>query len=180
MGTFYTNITLRGPSQSHVAQALRGWASRAYVSPTMDEYTIVYDQACDTQDTELIHTLTSRLSAEFDCPALAVLNHDDDIFCYWLYEHGELTDEFDSSPGYFEGRLSRPKGGHAGRLCALTGCADVEGVEAILKTRHGSLGYEFESERHEELAEALGLPAEVLHHHRPHDTVGVARIVLDV
>ena len=29
-------------------------------------------------------------------------------------------------------------------------------------------------------AEPLGLAAEVLHHHRPHDAVGVARVVLDV
>ena len=46
--------------------------------------------------------LGTRLSLEFGCPVLAVLNHDDDILWYQLFENGKLADEYDSTPGYFD------------------------------------------------------------------------------
>jgi hypothetical protein len=83
MGNFYTNHTLRGPSQQAVAVALAGRS--AVVAPSQDGCVVVFDEQSDYQDTHAISSLAERLSREFDCPVLAVLNHDDDILWYQLY-----------------------------------------------------------------------------------------------
>ncbi len=158
MGSFYTNITLRGPDQDQVAEALAQQGRQAYVSPSVDGFTTVYEEQCETQDDDIIRSLASSLSAEFKCPALAVLNHDDDVLMYWLYEDGQLVDEYDSNPGYFEGRASKPTGGNATKLCELMESQDVETVASILKSRSGIKGYLFAVGRHEDLVNALGLP----------------------
>jgi hypothetical protein len=158
MGSFYTNITLRGPHQDQIVEALTRQGNRAYVSPTVNEFTVVCDKQCDTQDTAIIHSLAASLSARFECPALAVLNHDDDILWYRLYERGQLVDEYDSSPGCFKGKTSKPAGGNAARLCALMGSQNVEAVASVLHKAQGIKGYIFAIQRHEDLARALGIP----------------------
>ena len=83
MGNFYTNYTLRGPSQQAVAAALAGRS--AIVTHEQDGCVVVFDEASEDQGQEVITGLASRLSRELSCPVLAVLNHDDDIFWYQLY-----------------------------------------------------------------------------------------------
>ncbi len=101
MGNFYVNHTVRAP-QDRVVAVLQAEDRIAFVSPTVDGYTIVCDQECDSQDETAIVRLGRRLSARLDSPVLAVLNHDDDILCYWLFEHGKVTEEFNSCPEYFD------------------------------------------------------------------------------
>ena len=79
MGNFYTNITLRGPDQAAVATFLRQARRAAYVAPRHAGGTTVYDERCEAQDPQLLGELATALSRHFACPALAVLNHDDDI-----------------------------------------------------------------------------------------------------
>src|SRR5512138_2530573 len=160
MGNFYTNFTLRGPSQQAVAKALAGRS--AIVAPAHDGCVVVFDEQSDEQDQAVISGLASRLSKEFDCPVLAVLNHDDDIFWYQLYLSGELADEYDSSPGYFDpsAEPSAPAGGDAQKLCSAFGTASVADVESILrKSSFDEGGYTFAVERHADLARALGIPS---------------------
>src|ERR1017187_6166492 len=95
MGNFYTNYTLRGPSQQSVAAALAGRS--AIVTPAQDGCVVVFDEESDEQNQEIIAELASRLSGELRCSLLAVLNHDDDILWYQLYLSGELVDEYDRS-----------------------------------------------------------------------------------
>jgi hypothetical protein len=90
MGNFYTNYTLRGPSQQAVAAALAGRA--AFVTPAHNGSVVVFDEKSESQDLGAIAEFAARLSREFDCPVLALLNHDDDILWYQLYLSGELTD----------------------------------------------------------------------------------------
>jgi uncharacterized protein (DUF433 family) len=160
MGNFYTNYTLRGPSQQSVATALAGRS--AIVTPAQDGCVVVFDEQSDDQDSGVITELASRLSEELRCPVLAVLNHDDDILWYQLYLSGELADEYDSSPGYFDASAEScaPTGGDAQKLCSAFGAASVAEVESIL--RKSSLdegGYTFAVERHTDLARALGIPS---------------------
>ena len=77
MGGFYTNYTLRGPSQQAVSAALAG--RKAVVTPEHAGCVVAFDEASDDQDEERIAELASRLSSELRCPVLAVLDHDDDI-----------------------------------------------------------------------------------------------------
>jgi hypothetical protein len=160
MGNFYVNHTLRGPSQQAVAKALAGRS--AFVSPSQDGCVVVFDEQSDDQDPHIISDLARHLSRNFDCPVLAVLNHDDDILWYQLFISGELSDEYDSCPGYFEGaeEPSGPEGGDAAKLCEAFGATDVAEVERILH-RFGfdEDSYVFAVERHMDLTRAVGIPA---------------------
>ena len=159
MGGFYTNYTLRGPSQKAVTSALAG--RKAIVSPQSSGCVVAYDEASDDQDGDAIAALASHLSGSLNCPVLAVLDHDDDILWYQLYEDGRLTDEYDSTPGYFDpsAEPSAPSGGDAERLCRAFGAVDVAAVETVLrKSPFDGDGYAFAHERHADLVRALGLP----------------------
>ena len=159
MGNFYTNITLRGPSQEQLVETLTRLRKRTYVSPSINGFTVICEQQCDTQKINIIHSLATSLSARFKCPALAILNHDDDVLWYGLYDQGQAVDEYDSTPGYFEGRSSRPEGGNADKLCELMGSQNTAKVASILRKSSGGLrGYLFAAQRHEDLMRALGMP----------------------
>jgi len=122
---------------------------------------MVFDEEADSQSVEIVFGLGSKLSAEVECPVLAVLNHDDDILMYGLFEDGKLTDHYNAAPDYFDpdGELAKPAGGDAARLAAAFGSNNAELIEDILrKTSYDESGYIFAIERHTDLAEALGLP----------------------
>src|SRR6185295_19778108 len=134
----------------------------AYVTPTTAGFTIVCDERCEEQDIDVLESLASGLSADLNCPALALLNHDDDVLIYKLYSNGKLVEEHNSSPTYFDpdAEPSNPSGGNAKTLCQVIGNPEnVAEVERILrKSSHENDGYVFEIERHEALVGALGLP----------------------
>jgi hypothetical protein len=160
MGSFYTNIMLKGPGQQGVVEYFNEAGRRAYVSPTVNGLTVVYDEECDEQDVRLLAALASDLSAHFGCPALAALNHDDDALWYQLYDDGECQDEYHCFPDYLDPTAGgEPTGGDAGLLCAAFG---VEGaaaqVEGVLREPLYEGRYTFAMDRHADLAEALGIP----------------------
>ncbi len=159
MGNFYTNYTLRGPSPQAVAAALAGRA--ALVTPAQNGCVVVFDEKSEEQNPEVIADLVTRLSCELHCPVLAVLNHDDDILWYRLYLSGELGDEYNSSPDYFDSSAepSGPAGGDARKLCDAFGTSNVAEVERVLrKSPFDEDGYAFAVERHADLAHALCIP----------------------
>jgi hypothetical protein len=159
MGSFYTNYTLRGVSQQAVVSAMEGRS--AIVTQEQDGFVVVYDEVSDDQDEQIIAALAEQLSSELNCTVLAVLNHDDDILWYQLYLRGELADEYNSTPEYFdpEAGPSSPQGGDAQKLCDAFGSSNVEEVESILrKSGMDEDGYVFAVQRHTDLARTLGLP----------------------
>lgn len=158
MGNHYVNYTLRGPSQRDVARLLAGRS--AYVTPEEDGCVVAFDEESE-QNGEVIPPLAARLSLELHCPVLAVLNHDDDILRYQLYLGGELTDEYDSTPGYFDSDAapSAPNGGDTRRLCSAFSADDVDGVEKVLRSSILDGDYAFATQRHDELARLLGIPS---------------------
>ncbi len=133
MGNFYTNITLRGPGRDAVLDILRGDKRYAYVSQTRDFFSVVYDSETEGQDEAVLCRLAELLSRKLACPALAVLNHDDDVLIYHLYVRGEKVDSYDSAPGYFSGELTRPSGGNVAALIeAFSAPCDPQTLAAIL------------------------------------------------
>jgi hypothetical protein len=152
MGNFYTNYTLRGPRQQAVAVQLSGRS--AIVTPAQNSCVVVFDEQSDDQDSAIITQLGTQLSRELRCPVLAVLNHDDAILWYQLFQQGELTDDYNSSPGYFDPSAgpTGPVGGDAIKLCAAFEAGDALAVEGVLrKSRDRQQGYRFVA--------ALGLSA---------------------
>jgi len=121
---------------------------------------VAYDEKSEAQDFHIINELGSRLSRDLESPVLAVVVHDDDILFFQLYEYGEITDDYDSSPGYFDpdAEPSGPDGGDAMRLCSAFGTANVaEVMEILRKSTYDDDGPDA-IERHIQLVSALGLP----------------------
>jgi hypothetical protein len=159
VGNFYTNVTLRGPDQSTVVALLRELTRRAYVSPTANGFTVIYDAESEDQDPDLLGSVALTLSSQFQCPALALLNHDDDVLWYQLYDHGKQADEYISSAEWWDKDTGPPPKGNPELLCKLMGApGDREKVRKVLQRSTGVLGYLFALNRHEDLVNALGLP----------------------
>jgi hypothetical protein len=159
MGAFYTNLTLRGPNLETVLSYLNAEQTSAYLAEPQPGTVVVYDEVSDeSQDDAALMALAERLTRQFDCGALAVLNHDDDILAFWLYEKGAQLDQYDSCPGYFTGEEAPPAGGDAAALCRVFGvdAAKAAELETILRT--APEGYVFASGRHEDIVDVLGLP----------------------
>ena len=160
MGNFYTNFAVHRAEQSDVLKALS--KRSAFVSPSVNGTVVVFDEKSDEQDTDIISTLASDLSVRCDCSVLAVMNHDDDVLWYQLYTSGNLIDEYSSCPGYFsddeEGDL--PSGGNVAALASAFGSTNVADVEHALRAINDE--FTFAIERHQALAQALGLPSFVV------------------
>jgi hypothetical protein len=156
MGNFYVNFSVRTVDQRCVADALGRAARVALVTAPLKDYVVVYDEEADSQATAPILHVGGLLSEAAQAPVLAVLNHDDSILCYWLFEQGQLTDSYNSRPDYFgEVEDGAEQGGDVERLCsAIQPSATASEVEKVLRGDHV-----FAVEQHEKLAELLSLPS---------------------
>lgn len=157
MGNFYSNILLRTADQKAVAELLAKDKRVAYISEPAAGYLHVYDEACE-QNPDEIGKLAKKFSKRFGGHALAVINHDDDVLAYWLYQDGKKVDTYDSHPGFATDQAVPPAGGKADLLAkAFRPEASVEEIEALLR-RSSRTGDEFffEVERHTALARILG------------------------
>lgn len=163
MGLFYSNFTLRGPRQDSVLQELRSLARTAFVSPTHEGLTTVYDRESEDQSLDVIEGLGSQLSKALNCSVLAVVLHDDDVLYYWLFRDGEISHDYNSSPAYFDPNSDPlpPAGGDSQELCYAFGRTTVEQQvrdllqEDLLSDKATIPG---ELERHQALVRILGLP----------------------
>jgi hypothetical protein len=138
MGAFFTNYQVRSDSMPAVLKALGPLIeSRAYVSPPQAGWVTVYDEASDDQDDTIIQELGTGLSRALTTTVLAFLLHDSDIFRYWLFQKGELIDEFDSNPEYFGNRvdektLRRLRGNTAALLPLCRAGTTPAQIDAVL------------------------------------------------
>jgi hypothetical protein len=163
MGLFYSNFTLYGPDHRQVVDAVRRLRRSAYVSPTMDRFTTVYDRESERQDFDVIEGVGRQFSLDLECPVLGVILHDDDVLFYWLFLWGDVRHVYNSSPAYFDpdSEPLPPDGGDCDELCEAFGVPSAaDRVEAILREDLLEEGATLagELERHRALAEALGMP----------------------
>ena len=159
MGNFYTNIVVRETDVDAVAASLEALGRNAYVAE--DELcSVVYDDECENQDIKELERLATDLSKRLRCPALAFLNHDDDVLWYALVLDGRVADRYNSFPAFDDSGGDTPEGGDAARLCAAFDAADqVAPVADLLRRDHMEVG--FEVGRHSALLELLGLPPDL-------------------
>ena len=131
------NITIKGPDQLDVADFLENSFRDAIVSPKVQNCIVVCDKYLDDQDVSVMEELSARLSKRFSSPVISILNHDDDLLYYQLYENGDKKDEYISNPAFWDGRrsfFSKPKGGDVKKLCSLFNPeADSKKISKILK-----------------------------------------------
>ncbi|MCY7406216.1 MAG: hypothetical protein LH631_02245 [Alkalinema sp. CAN_BIN05] len=168
MGKFYVNFSVKSSDQHQVVAVLRDAGRVAIVSPPQAGYVVVYDEETDRQALSSIVQVGTLLSESVNLPVLAVLNHDDRILRYWLFEKGAIVDAYDSRPDYFNKffsdlneedddemkdiditQISRPE--------KLKDCLksniDLAKVKKILRNKYSS-----ETTRHQAFATELGLP----------------------
>jgi hypothetical protein len=107
MGAFFTNYHLRCTDPAAVAESAKDLiATRAYVSPAKDGWITLYDETSESQDTAEITRLGRELSLRLNTALFAFLIHDSDVFVYYLFDRGELIDEYNSDPAYFSGAVT--------------------------------------------------------------------------
>jgi hypothetical protein len=118
----------------------------AIVAPDHPGGVTVYDEASESQDIRILAELAQIVSQDLQCPALAVLNHDDSILALALYENGELTTDYET--------------GHTRDLSVATLCRAWRRRSAAFSLwvlLHAPRPI-FEVTRHSLLARLLGLP----------------------
>src|SRR4051794_11380051 len=102
MGLFYANLTVYRPTRPALLTELRRLRLEAFVSPTIDGHTVVFEKAIDEQNPEAIERLGQAVTQRLSCSALAGVLHDDDVLYLWLFQNGHVLDHYDSSPAYFD------------------------------------------------------------------------------
>src|SRR3954452_15875123 len=103
MGAFIANFHVRSEASDAVRQAVADiGASQFRVSDPRRGWVSVYDQRASTQDDAWIKRLAHELSSRLRTACVAFLVHDSDIACYWLNDQGQLLDEYNSIPDYFD------------------------------------------------------------------------------
>jgi len=165
MGLFYTTFTIHGPDATKVVAALKALGRSAFVSPTVERHTVIYDQKTEEQDFAEIESFGKKLSEACEAPVLGAALHDDDVLYLWLFQSGEQLDFYNSLPQYFDpdAEPGPPEGGDSAALCEAFGQAGKKDcVEEFL--RANLLDDEVpeipgELERHQALIKELGMPS---------------------
>ena len=162
MGTTYANITLKGPKAQDILQELGNQGRSAFVSPTEDGLTTVYEMDSDEGDVSILKDLAEDLSGYFGCPALAVQAEDEELLRYWLYADGELLDSYKSPAPSLdaEGKGSpKSRGGKPELLVQyFNPDATSEEIIDILHCPDQDCGFTLSVDRHLSLVELLALP----------------------
>ena len=161
MGAFLTSLHVRKASQQAVCDAFQKMnKGRAYVSPASGNWVTIYSEITEDQNDQTLRDIASRLSRTLKTDVLAFLVHDSDITAYWLYRIGELLDEFNSAPDYFEEKeFGESEGGQGGDPEVLLPlCVPGTTREQLQQVLHPSDGYPIMAEEIVyELAKLLGI-----------------------
>jgi len=171
MGNWYTNICVKGAQQPDVAAALDELGRRAYLTPDLGGWIVIYDQESDKFDLNELESLALTISTRLACTAVASFNADDDVLWLGIYENGKLSARYTSAQIHFEDGGEFPLIPEVAEvLCRIFHSPEKdEQVRRILGRPHGFLGllstfskiriaYVVEVLRHADLAEALGMP----------------------
>jgi hypothetical protein len=158
MGSFITNLHVRGADRSAVIAALRSLdAVPAYVRDSPETaWTSIYPEAAG-QDEAVLPEMARALSKALQRPVVAFIVHDSDILLYWLCDDGEQLDRYNSAPGYFtdEDEATPPEGGNPDALTVY--CLPGASPDRLLRLLHTE-EFLFAEHRLMELAKILGIP----------------------
>jgi iron-sulfur cluster assembly protein len=157
MGNFYVNFAAHGTNRDQIVACLEDLQRNAYIAPMIKGVTVFYDREADRQDDRVITEIGSAVSMSLKCSILAVINHDDDILYYRLFQNGVDVSEYDSCPGYFDDGDTTPIGADAEALCIAFGRNDSDTVDEVDAVLTEEEDYVFAMDRHKELVSWLGI-----------------------
>lgn len=157
MGAFYSTAVIVGSSPAAVYAQVQ--EVPAYVSPSVGQYVVVYPDLLSGGGIDLSEVWRS-VSKSLQVAVLSAAVFDDDALYYELWVNGELKDRYvsDAEVMGLDTNLVGPQGGDPRVLCSVFKCSDVERLVEILTAVQTDTRYVFETERHADLAEVLGLP----------------------
>jgi hypothetical protein len=171
MGNWYTNVSVKGAQQSDIVAVLEELGRRAYVTPEVSGWIVVYDQQTDDFDLGILESLALTLSTRLSCTALASCNADDDVLWLALYENGSLSTRYASSRKAFEDGDEFPDTKEAAQVLSrvFEKPQAANQVLGVLGKSHGFLGllslyfkirlaYVVEVQRHLDLSNLLAMP----------------------
>jgi hypothetical protein len=99
MGAFFVNYQIKSTDQSKVvAVAGELVQGRAYISPPKAGWVTLYDEVSESQDAYEIGRIGSELSARLETVVFAFIVNDSTMFLYYLFDNGDLLDEYNSTP----------------------------------------------------------------------------------
>ncbi len=169
MGTFLTNVHVQCSSPEQVTEVVRSMdVQGAWLSGPNGPWITLWDSMGLTRAGDLAQHVSKQLEA----PAIAFMVHDSDILFYWLYDNGQLLDEYNSCPGYFDGDDSMEEAYQADceqikKYCRAE--TTIEELERLLKiwTQAEALEgvmpeFVFVEQRLAELAKHLEIPTAVV------------------
>src|SRR5690349_5113741 len=118
MGNFYANIAVRTDDQDEVINAVQRRHQKAFISPPTEGWIVVYGKEIEDASFSDVGALAEELSVACRSTAVAVVNYDDDLLWIQTWRNGEVVDEYNSAPGYFEGSDLPCFGGNTQALSA--------------------------------------------------------------
>lgn len=148
MGSFYTQVLVRGADQERCAEVMRTLRRASYILPARNGITVVCDRQAENQDLELLDSVAATLSARLQADTTAMLNHDDDWLVFRHFHAGAFAGglQVGHMPWSLRGSVTRMRAALNPRAPAL------RVYLALLKP------HVFQVRRHAELIAALGLP----------------------
>jgi hypothetical protein len=91
VGSFYTQVLVRGADAQRCAEVMRSLRRPSYVIPPHRGITVVCDKQCEDQHMETLDSVAATLGARLGVPTAAVLNHDDDWLVFRLFDRGRFV-----------------------------------------------------------------------------------------
>jgi hypothetical protein len=154
MGGHYGSIHIRTDDRDEVRMAVENLqhpnTQRYYIAPPINGWVTVFPEN-NGQD----HTVTEALVAKLPNKTMIHCSvHDDDIFAYWFFENGKLSDTYNSCPEYFGDETPPPRGGNVAAFANLLPPQKITRLQKLLDEKR----YTFELERQDKFAKLLGLP----------------------
>ncbi|HVC97804.1 MAG TPA: ankyrin repeat domain-containing protein [Pirellulales bacterium] len=120
MGLFCVNVHFRTTDDHALSASLNKRSVTRYrIVPAKNGWTSLYEERASEQDDRRIRDLAGGLSEDLHVAAIAFLVHDSDIACYWLFDDGQLLDEYNSYPNYFDDDADGPPSPSGGRTEVL-------------------------------------------------------------
>ena len=163
MGNFYTNVVVRGPTEDEVAETLLGLRRTSLVVTHPAGFVFVYDAEADTQREGVVESLALALATRLRCPALASLNHDDDVLLLWLYDRDGAETRFGSGVGFEDGEQPANAAAFAEQVRRVFGTREDPTPEALGSSWQMRLAKLvaprlFAFQRHEHILRRSGIP----------------------
>ncbi len=157
MGAFYGSVLVRDDNADVVRKALEGVAksskSRFLVGPALDGWISVFPDNSGQNE-----RVSTEIAKALPNDILHLLVHDDDIFCYYFYRNGRLTDRYNSCPDYFGSVSSAEKRECLGHPEVFEDLLPNPASLKKLKSLLAKSKVTFEQERMTEFVKLLGLP----------------------